>query len=144
MAWKEYVKGVKKLKSVPDDPYKLSYALLESDEINIDEATFTSLINKHILLANLDNDRLMRFYQNDAYFITNLFRIAKKDKSLKPVFNTIYTSWLMELAITRAKKGLERQYQNPFGNRVSSKSLSGFGKDIKIKEDEQAQYIIYE
>lgn len=120
------------LKSIPKDQFSHAYYLISNDDISIDE--FTNLINKHVLLSNIDNDRIMRLYQNDVHFLVNLFELQKRDNSLTNLFNVLYTSWVFEVSLTRTKKGMERQLQ-AFVNQVQN--LQGFGHQIYQEQKEQ-------
>lgn len=123
---------IQKIKSVPKDQYSHAYFLISNDDISIDE--FTNLINKHVLLSNIDNDRIMRLYQNDVHFLVNLFELQKRDNSLTNLFNVLYTAWVFEVSLTRTKKGMERQLQ-AFVNQVQN--LQGFGQQIYQEQKEQ-------
>jgi len=129
---------IQKIKSVPKDQFSHAYYLISNDDITTDE--FVNLINKHVLLSNIDNDRIMRLYQNDVHFLVNLFELQKRDNSLTNLFNVIYTAWVFEVSLTRTKKGMERQLQ-AFVNQVQN--VSGFGQQIyQEKEQEKKQNII--
>lgn len=123
---------IQKIKSVPKDQFSHAYYLISNDDITTDE--FTNLINKHVLLSNIDNDRIMRLYQNDVHFLVNLFELQKRDNSLTNLFNVIYTAWVFEVSLTRTKKGMERQLQ-AFVNQVQN--VSGFGQQIYQEQKEQ-------
>jgi len=142
--FEDYVKNAFQFKFVPKDQFSHAYFLLTTEPKDVEE--FFELINKHALLGNIDSDRLMRFYQNDIYFLTNLFELQRREPALRNLFKVLYTSWIFEIALTRTKKGLERQLQ-AFGQQIV-KPVEGYGglleKLRRKKEEEQPEFVIYE
>lgn len=123
---------IKQMRFVPKDQYSHAYILLESEPKDIQ--TFSELIHKHVLLGNIDNDRIMRFYQTDVHFLVNLFEMKNRDKGLNNLFNVIYTAWVFEVSLTRTKKGMERQLQ-AFVNQLQN--VQGFGQQVYQEQKEQ-------
>lgn len=143
--WSDYVKSAFLFRFIPKDQFSHAYYLLSSEPKDISE--FQELISKHALLGNIDSDRLMRFYQNDVHFLTNFFEMQQREPALKNFFKVIYTAWVFEVALTRTKKGMERQLQT-FGP-AQPKSVEGFGKLIeqlqkKKEKDSGEMVVLYE
>ena len=124
-------------KHMPKDAYSHATFLLTADPKDVTE--FQELLNRHVLLGNISNDRIMRFYQNDIYFLTSFFEMAQRDPGFKKFFKVIFYSWVFEIALTRTKGGLERRLQNFTGMGAETRE-SGFGSGLfrkrrKTKEE---------
>jgi len=109
---------------LPQDQFQHAAYLLEPSEMPQD---FSQLVDKHLMLGNIDDDIVMRLYQNDIFYMTKLFEMAQRDPALQPVFNTLWAALLGEISLTRTKKAMERQLQ-AFINAL--RSIAGYGRDI--------------
>lgn len=128
----DYMDEIRKGKFVPKDPFSHATMLIETEEEAV--KLFSKIVEKQVILSNIDDDRMLRLYQNDAVLLTSLFSMANraKDGSLSEFFFAIYYGWRGELALTRTKDGLERKLQ---GTVSSSKyaptdALRGYGADM--------------
>jgi hypothetical protein len=91
------------------------------------------------MLGTVSDDTLLRLYQNDAIILTSLFDMARREPSLRMVFNVIYYGWQGELSLTRTKSGIERRMNASLGALVPDPNFVGFGNDLQMPEDEQGQ-----
>ncbi len=124
----DYVRTTMKNRLLPDDPYKHQYALLDSDEEDITE--FNKIAEKRILLANISDDKMMRFYQNDLILLCQMLDMAKREPQLRNFFLKTYYGWVGELSLTRAKDGLERRLQATAGGYNPKENLGGYGSNL--------------
>jgi hypothetical protein len=88
-------------------------------------------MDPNAFLGFMDSDNLIRFYQNDAIFLENLFSMAKKSPAIFEVFNVVFSSWIFEIRLTANKGGIERRLQHSFGGGISAE---GFGKMLQDLE----------
>jgi len=122
----------------PKNPFEHAYRLLKSPPKNVTD--FKDLIHEFVLLANLGDDRILRAYQVDFDLLTMLLDARNRDPRLTPLFRALYTQTIIELAMTRAYKGLERQLQAWIPPRLQE----GFGSHLsKIfgKKDETEEIL---
>jgi len=109
--------------STPKDQFEHSTFLISKDEDPV--TTFQGMTNRHIFLANLKGDDTMRFAQKSGKILVKMFELARREPQLAPLFKAKYFEWLMELGITRAKDGKERDQQQ-VGMNVQNKDGTGF------------------
>ena len=120
---------------VPHDQYAHAAALLRHDTESVNE--FTQLLRSEILLANIGTDQMLRFYQIDAKDLTALFSMAKRDESMKLVFNQLYFTWVWELSMTRTLGGVERHLQASAAGYAPSGMAGGFGDQFQEEYEEK-------
>ena len=139
--WSEYLKLAQYYKFLPKDQYSHATFLITQEPKTPEQ--LSDLLDKHILLANIHSDRYLKFLQNDAYFLTEMFDMKRRAEFMKYVFDPLFTAWKLELNLTRTKDGLERKLQH-FGPQDQKKlKTSGFGLPKK-KEEEVETYVIYQ
>lgn len=129
--WGRYFGSAKDFAIIPKDPYAHASQLISVDTRSPRE--FREMISKHVLLGNVNSDRMMRLYQNDIAFLTLFFSLGQKDNSIKEFSELLFGAWVFEVAFTRTKNGLERWLQNFTGSYPSFKP-EGFGKGIFKKK----------
>lgn len=123
MAW-DALLGKTLSRFLPQDQFQHAAYLIEPSEMPKD---FSELIDRHMMLGNIDDDTVMRLYQNDLFYLTKIYEMSVRDPALRPVFSTLWVAFLGEISLTRNKKALERQLQ-AFINAL--KSMAGYGRDI--------------
>jgi len=88
------------------------------------------------MLGTVSDDTLLRLYQNDAITLTSLFDMARREPSLRMVFNVIYYGWQGELSLTRTKSGIERRMNASLGALVPDPNFVGYGGELQMPEDQ--------
>ena len=123
----------------PKDPWShAKYLLEEQDDIIFDGPStpkFHKLVGKMQMLGTVSDDTLLRLYQNDAIILTSLFDMARREPSLRMVFNVIYYGWQGELSLTRTKSGIERRMNASLGALVPDPTFQGYGENLEMPED---------
>ena len=132
----EYVKHSKQIGNIPKDQFGHAFSLLARDETDIDD--FQRLLQNHILLANIKDDKLIRLYQNDGLLLTSFYDMQRRYAPLSPIFKYLYYGWIMELGLTRIKDGKERilQAMPGTGFQPTMDNRGGYGFE-DVRQDEQ-------
>jgi len=128
-----YVNHLRRQDRTPVDPYSHAYGLMTSSEKRRPQ-DIHRIVDREMLLGNIDNDELLRFYQMEIHSIAKLGSMAEDDPELTPFFELIHSSLRGELSITRAHKGKERERQDGFVH--SGGDMAGFGSRLNYSEDE--------
>jgi hypothetical protein len=124
----KYMDTLRKARVYPDDPFKHAYSLIDTDDDVI--VTFSKLVEKRILLANISDDRMLRFYQNDVILLCQFLDMARREPSLENFFLKTYYGWVGELALTRTKDGMERKLQATAGGYAPRSDMAGYGAQM--------------
>lgn len=120
-------------KITPKDPFSHAAWLLTNDDSRQPE---DDVVDKQIQLSYIGNDKMLRFYQNDAILLTQIKNMAIRDPVLAPVFSVLENSWKSELKLTKVLGGLERQLQGTTGGSYAPRPFEeGFG--TQLAEDER-------
>jgi hypothetical protein len=133
----DFVARVNSSKIIPKDPYSHNANLIDTDEKIIPE--YNKVVGKHHLLSNVGDDVTLRLYQNDSLLLSWLLSMAKRDKSLIPVYDVLAGVFLSELNLTRAKDGGERKEQANAASGYSNlpaNASSGYGAELQKRIQE--------
>lgn len=137
----QYTAQMAKTHPYPRDQFEHGAFLIDTEdrsEFADKMGKFSVLVDKNILLSNISNDTLMRYYQNDIILLTHLFSMALREEALQPVFQVLYYGWKHELALTRTKGGAERKHQAQIGTNYNPKeSLLGYGSGLNFPQQNQ-------
>ena len=135
---RDFVSAVQGGKVIPKDAFSHAFTLVDISAQD-DIRTFSSILEKHILLANLGDDRKIRLYQNDIVLLTNLFDMALREPALVSLFKQLYFGWKGEIAITRTKDGLERKLQATAGKGYAPRNdMVGYGDMLAQLDNQEA------
>ena len=135
---RDFVGAIQGGKIIPKDAFSHAFTLVDISAVD-DVRTFSAILEKHILLANLGDDRKIRLYQNDIILLTNLFDMTIREPQLYNLFKQLYYGWKGEIAITRTKDGLERKLQATAGKGYAPRNdMVGYG-DMLADLDRQEQ-----
>jgi len=127
-----YTQQTQKYDKMPDNQFGHAWSLINIKQGGVKE--FDDLLNPHLFLGAIDDPKTLKFYQNDMYWLTSLFRLAKNDKMMEYVFEPLWHSFLTEVRLTGTLDGSERIYQ-AFKIPMSRKSgFKLFSKNKKKKE----------
>jgi hypothetical protein len=133
---KDFIGAMQGGKIVPQNAFSHAFTLVDISSQD-DVKNFSAILEKHILLANIGDDRKIRLYQNDIILLTNLFDMASREPALLTLFKQLYFGWKGEIAITRTKDGLERKLQATAGKGYAPRNdMVGYG-DILADLDRQ-------
>ena len=134
----EFVSAVQGGKIIPKDAFSHAFTLVDISAQD-DVRTFSAILEKHILLANLGDDRKIRLYQNDIILLTNLFDMTIREPALYNLFKQLYYGWKGEIAITRTKDGLERKLQATAGKGYAPRNdMVGYGDMLRDLEEKES------
>lgn len=134
-AWGNFIEKSTDLKYVPKDPYSHATHLISIDDKDV--TSFQQLLSKHVLLGNIASDELMRFYQTDIYFLTHFFQMSRRDEGVANFFKIQYSAWVFEVALTRARGGMERWLQSLLQS--IPQKIPGYGKSLEDNYRRQQQ-----
>lgn len=101
--------------------------------------TFSKILNKDILMANVGKDAPLRLQQNTGIYMQALLGMALRDpENLLDFFFFRYYSWQTELGLTRTKQGAERKMQAAAARGYQTNEiLPGYGSEMIGDEEEQ-------
>lgn len=123
-----YVSRLRKQDKTPLDPYSHAYTLLSATDTKKSKEMH-KIVDRDMLLGNIDNDELLRLYQAEMHSIANLASMADGDEELEPFYVLKHSALKAELSITRAHKGMERRMQDGFARHPGESA--GFGSTLE-------------
>jgi len=131
---KKYMSVSQGFSRMPENQYSHAWSLLSSKGREISqESNYNDLLDPNIFLGFITDDALLRFYQNDAMFLTNLFAMGKNSKEIFEVFKILYNVWILEIRISSNKNGAERRLQHSFGGGAMMESMGRMLAEEKQK-----------
>lgn len=131
--WQKYFRQSGNFTRLPENQFSHAWSLISSKGRTITRETeHNELRDPNAFLGFVDNDNMIRFYQNDAMFLENLFAIGKRSPQIFEVFDVLFNAWIFELRLTANKQGIERRLQHSFPE--SSQFGEGFGKSWQKEE----------
>jgi len=140
---KTYMEGLRRSRVYPDDPFKHSYSLIDTDDSE-EIGKFYKIVEKHVLLASISEDRMLRLYQNDVILLCQMLDMARREPQLQNFFLKTYYGWRGELMLTRAKDGLERKLQATAGGYQPKGNMQGYGTDMpQFQQQEKEETNIF-
>jgi len=135
----QYTQQTQRYDNMPDNQFGHAWSLINIKQGKVEN--FDDLLNPHLFLGAIDDPKTLKFYQNDIYWLTSIFRQAKEDEMMRYVFEPLWHSFLTEVRLTGTLDGSERIYQ-AFKLPISRKSgFKLFGSKKKTKK-EPMDYII--
>lgn len=96
---------------IPDNQYDHAWGLLNPPPKKIEKDGFDLLTDQTILLGNIDNEKSLRMYQIDLFFLSNMLALARNDPMMRYVFEPLWANEKMEIRITGTIGGTERSLQ---------------------------------
>lgn len=148
MDMKEYIKHTSAGGSKPRNEYEHGAYLVESELKNEKGPwtekqktqmiiNFSQVVDKHIQLANLGADKLLRLYQNDAGIMCDWLDMSIREEFIAHIFAPMYFSWRGEILMTHAKNGKMLRVQAAIGKQQNPQlDQGGFGaKELYEEED---------
>jgi len=146
--FRQYTQYIQRHQVIPDNPYTHNYVLLTARQGEIER--FEDLMHPQAFLGAIDDPKTMRLYQNDIYYLSNLFSLARNSKTLKYVFDALFYSFVFEVRLTSTLDGAERTYQAGAMPVSKPKGFRFFRKKRRPKEPlgyvipEEAEESVYE
>lgn len=140
MGFEDYIGQVSTKKHKPEDPFGLASSVgLETDVGKVGE--LNQLINKLILMGNIDDNKLIRVYQKQLGILVRLCDMKRREPEIKTFFETRYYQIINEISMTRIKGGMERLFMATAGNAGYSRNsdFSGYGNELLATELNQAR-----
>lgn len=138
-----YSQETQKIGYIPDNQFSHAYMLLTAQGKTFEKDGMDIVDDPQILLGNVENEKTMRFYQRDLFFLVQMAGIAQYDDIFKEIFLPLWKIFKSEVRITTAMGGTERQYQAfhiPMMN--TKRGFSLFGKKKKQKKKDAMEYLI--
>jgi len=141
-----YASETQKYGYIPDNQFAHAYMLLTAEGKKFETHGMDMVDDPQIMLGNIENEKTMRHYQRDLFYLIQMCGIAVYDPIFKEVFLPLWKIFKSEVRITSAMGGTERQYQAfhiPQAN--TKKGFSLFGKPKKrSKKKDPMEYLIPE
>ena len=139
MGFEDYIGQASSKKPKPEDPFGLASSVgLETDVGKVGE--LNQLINKLILMGNIDDNKLIRVYQKQLGILVRLCDMKRREPEIKTFFETRYYQIINEISMTRVKGGMERLFMATAGNASYGRNsdLASYGNEMLSQELEQA------
>jgi len=105
----KYTQDTQRYTQLPEDQFAHAWKLVDIKKG--DPKQFDDLLNPHVFLGSVDDPKSLRYYQNDIFWLNNMFRLAKDDEMMDYVFAPLWNSFLAELRVTSCLDGSERIFQ---------------------------------
>ena len=128
----QYMNRLNKAGYIPKDQYGHAAFLIDVEKTDVGE--FRQIITKDVLLSNIGGDLMLRLYQNDVGTLVRLFSMAKRDETVKLIFEVLYYRWVGELALTRTMDGTERKMQATVSSYNPKEKLGSYGENYQYPE----------
>jgi hypothetical protein len=123
---------------MPDNQFSHAWSLINVRQGAV--RNFDDLLNPHLFLGAIDDVKSLRFYQNDMFWLTSMFRLAKADPAMMYVFEPLWHSFISEVRLTSTLDGSERIYQSFHTPSSPTKGFRIFKP--KKRKKEPMEYII--
>lgn len=107
----DYTQDVQRFANVPHDQFSHAHSLINPISKKMAKEGFDVITDPSVLLGNIDNEKSLRMYQIDVFFLTNMLSCALHDEMMQVVFEPLWTVFKSEMRITSTIGGLERAYQ---------------------------------
>jgi len=137
--FEHYTQYTQRYENMPDNQFAHAWSLINVRQGDARE--FDDLLHPHLFLGAIDDPKSLRFYQQDMFWLTSMFRLAKDDKTMKYVFDPLWHNFLTEVRLTSTLDGGERIYQAFKTPRGSPQGFKIFKPKSK-KKKEPIDYII--
>lgn len=109
--WKSFYKRQGLQNFIPKDPYSHQASLLYPHNLTVED--FADLLNQHLLLGYEEDEEMLKYYQEEIYFITSIFAMSKEAPNIiKPLFNMVYYPFVIGIRLTSILDGNERKMQS--------------------------------
>jgi hypothetical protein len=131
--FEHYTQYTQRYENMPDNQFSHAWRLINVRQGKV--RNFDDLLNPHLFLGSIDDVKSLRFYQNDMFWLTGMFRLAKEDKAMEYVFEPLWHSFLSEVRLTSTLDGSERIYQAFKVPRTPSKGFRIFRPKRKKKKE---------
>lgn len=140
-----YSQETQKFGYIPENQFAHAYMLLTSQSKSFEKDGMDIVDDPQIMLGNIENEKTMRYYQRDLFYLIQMCGIAIYDETFQEIFKPLWKVFKSEVRITSAMGGTERQYQAFHIPQAShKKGFSLFGKTKKKKKKEPRDYIFPE
>jgi len=131
----DYTQEMQRIGYSPDNPYGHATYLISSPKKNIAKDGLDVMNDPQILLGFIENEKSLRLYQMDIYYLTHMCNMGLIDPMMAHIFAPLWQNFKNEVRVTSAMGGSERQYQAfHIPQPVKSKGFSLFGKRKKKRE----------
>jgi hypothetical protein len=107
----EYTQQTQMFANIPDNQFGHAWTLVNPSPKDIAKDGFNIITDPQVLLGNIGNEKSLRLYQIDLFFLTNMLSTAIHDKMMEFVFEPLWTIFKSEVRITATLEGSERAYQ---------------------------------
>lgn len=106
-AFSRHYAKIRANKSIPHDEYahSIQYADSEREEKQEELIKFSSIVDMYVQQANVQNDKLMGVYQEQAEELIHLCDMALRDSIFEGFFRMAWNQWRSKMLLTRASKG---------------------------------------
>lgn len=128
----EYVRHMQNLGHIPGNQFDHAWGLIHQQKKDQEKKSFNFLEDQNKYLGNVSDDKVLRFYQLDHFFLTNIFSLGQVDPAEELVFEVLWANFVSELRMTCNVEGVERHLQ-AFLHPISGRTGFGFGKKKKRK-----------
>lgn len=143
--FESYAEETQRFGYIPDNQFAHAYMLLTTQQKEFEKHKWEVIDDPQIMLGNIENEKTMRYYQRDLFYLIQMCGIAMYDPIFKEIFIPLWKVFKSEVRITSAMGGTERQYQAFHIPQASGKrGFSLFGKKKKKKKKETMEYLIPE
>jgi hypothetical protein len=136
--FEHYTQYTQRYENMPDNQFSHAWSLINVRQGKVRE--FDDLLHPHLFLGAIDDAKSLRFYQQDMFWLTNMFRLAKDDPAMQYVFDPLWHSFLSEVRLTSTLDGSERIYQAFKIPKAAQKGFKIFKP--KKRKKEPMEYII--
>jgi hypothetical protein len=139
----DYTQNTQFYSNNPDNQFSHAWQLINTQRKQMHKDGFDFLFDPQILLGNIDNEKSLRLYQIDLFFLNNMFSCALNDPVMEHVFKPLWSNFKNEVRITSVIGGGERFLQAfHIPAQQQSKGFKLLGKRKKKKEP--VNYVIPE
>jgi len=137
----EHLQKTAQTRAKPTSEYEFYDGLIDSelrDEEKRGEMLlkFSQIVDKHVQLANIGSDVLLRLYQNDSAIMCDWLDMSSREPFIAHVFAPIYFAWRGELLLTNTKEGKFLSLLGRVGKGQGLGQTGSFGTDEAYSQEE--------
>ncbi len=137
----KYQRQMQSIGHVPNNQFDHQWGLIHAPKRDAEQDEFHLLEDQNKYLGNIKDEKMLRFYQNDNFFLTHMFAMAKNDPAEKKVFEVLWANFKSELRMTCNLDGEERKLQSGLPVGISKGQKKGFGILGRNKKKNVVDYV---
>lgn len=138
-SFSKYTSDVQNFGHTPDNQFDHAWGLIKSRKRDFDKEKLALMNDPMIYLGNVENSRMLRFYQNDVFYLINMLSMSLNDEVMRCVFEPLNENFKIEIRMTCNIDNAERHLQA--FQMMNQEKKRGFGI-LSKKKQKKIDYVV--